>query len=201
MIVRGWSRSPRRCLNVRTGRSAPPRRILIRTRRSCEGSCPRHIYGGDVRDPATSVYATAACWRGLVSTADAFQRSGRRSYRSRQSDCSRKRIRFIGESTKSSATRYFAMTLRRSFHSHWNCRHSMERTRGHTIGSQHLGWEITGTCSLHHFLSCDTACKQIRRGRTTGFSISPKRAVGCGPDCRDFMTASMPPTRSEISVT
>lgn len=40
------------------------------------GLLPAHIYGGDVRDPATSVYATAACWRGLVSTADAFQRLG-----------------------------------------------------------------------------------------------------------------------------
>lgn len=29
------------------------------------GLMPRHIYGGDLRDPAYSLYATAACWRGL----------------------------------------------------------------------------------------------------------------------------------------
>jgi len=37
------------------------------------GLLPPHIYGGDVRDPATSLYATAACWRGMLATADAFR--------------------------------------------------------------------------------------------------------------------------------
>ncbi len=36
------------------------------------GLLPPHIYGGDVRDPATSLYATAACWRGMVATAEAL---------------------------------------------------------------------------------------------------------------------------------
>ncbi len=40
------------------------------------GLLPPHIYGGDVRDPATSLYASAACWRGLVATAAAFRTLG-----------------------------------------------------------------------------------------------------------------------------
>ncbi|MFO1452134.1 MAG: hypothetical protein U1F61_28475 [Opitutaceae bacterium] len=40
------------------------------------GLLPPHIYGGDVRDPATSLYATVACWRGLVETAAAFRLVG-----------------------------------------------------------------------------------------------------------------------------
>jgi len=36
------------------------------------GLLPPHIYGGDVRDPATSLYATAACWRGMAATAEAL---------------------------------------------------------------------------------------------------------------------------------
>lgn len=40
------------------------------------GLLPPHIYGGDVRDPATSLYATAACWRGLFDTATAFRALG-----------------------------------------------------------------------------------------------------------------------------
>jgi hypothetical protein len=40
------------------------------------GLLPPHIYGGDVRDPATSLYATAACWRGMLATAEAFQSLG-----------------------------------------------------------------------------------------------------------------------------
>jgi len=40
------------------------------------GLLPPHIYGGDVRDPATSLYATAACWRGMQATAEAFRELG-----------------------------------------------------------------------------------------------------------------------------
>lgn len=40
------------------------------------GLLPPHIYGGDIRDPATSLYATVACWRGLVETAAAFRLVG-----------------------------------------------------------------------------------------------------------------------------
>jgi len=40
------------------------------------GLLPPHIYGGDVRDAATSLYATAACWRGLAASADAFRELG-----------------------------------------------------------------------------------------------------------------------------
>jgi len=36
------------------------------------GLLPPHIYGGDVRDPATSLYATAACWRGMAASAEAL---------------------------------------------------------------------------------------------------------------------------------
>jgi len=36
------------------------------------GLLPPHIYGGDVRDPATSLYATTACWRGMAATAEAL---------------------------------------------------------------------------------------------------------------------------------
>ena len=41
-----------------------------------QGLLPSHIYGGDVRDPATSLYATAMCWKGMIETADALQRLG-----------------------------------------------------------------------------------------------------------------------------
>ncbi len=40
------------------------------------GLLPPHIYGGDVRDPATSLYASAACWRGLDATAAIFHDLG-----------------------------------------------------------------------------------------------------------------------------
>jgi hypothetical protein len=40
------------------------------------GLLPPHIYGGDIRDPATSLYATAACWRGMIETADVFEKFG-----------------------------------------------------------------------------------------------------------------------------
>lgn len=40
------------------------------------GLLPPHIYGGDVRDPATSLYATTACWRGLQATAEVFRTLG-----------------------------------------------------------------------------------------------------------------------------
>lgn len=40
------------------------------------GLLPPHIYGGDVRDSATSLYATVACWRGLVETAAVFRALG-----------------------------------------------------------------------------------------------------------------------------
>lgn len=40
------------------------------------GLLPAHIYGGDVRDPATSFYASLVCYKGLVETADVFRRMG-----------------------------------------------------------------------------------------------------------------------------
>lgn len=40
------------------------------------GLLPPHIYGGDVRDPATSLYASAACWKGLDATAKIFRELG-----------------------------------------------------------------------------------------------------------------------------
>lgn len=40
------------------------------------GLLPPHIYGGDVRDPATSLYATCACWRGMTATAEALETLG-----------------------------------------------------------------------------------------------------------------------------
>jgi hypothetical protein len=40
------------------------------------GLLPPHIYGGDVRDPATSLYATAACWHGMAATGDALEALG-----------------------------------------------------------------------------------------------------------------------------
>lgn len=40
------------------------------------GLLPPHIYGGDIRDPATSLYASAVCWKGLSETADIFRTLG-----------------------------------------------------------------------------------------------------------------------------
>lgn len=40
------------------------------------GLLPPHIYGGDIRDSATSLYSSAVCWKGLVETADVFQALG-----------------------------------------------------------------------------------------------------------------------------
>ncbi len=40
------------------------------------GLLPAHIYGGDVRDPATSLYASMVCYKGLVETADVFRELG-----------------------------------------------------------------------------------------------------------------------------
>lgn len=40
------------------------------------GLLPPHIYGGDLRDPATSLYSTMTCWRGLCETAQAFRSLG-----------------------------------------------------------------------------------------------------------------------------
>jgi len=40
------------------------------------GLLPPHIYGGDIRDPATSLYASAVCWKGLSETADVFRTLG-----------------------------------------------------------------------------------------------------------------------------
>lgn len=40
------------------------------------GLLPPHIYGGDIRDAATSLYASAVCCKGLAETADVFQRLG-----------------------------------------------------------------------------------------------------------------------------
>ncbi|TWU30163.1 hypothetical protein [Bythopirellula polymerisocia] len=45
------------------------------------GLLPPHIYGGDIRDPATSLYATAICWKGIVETADVLAHLGGDSYR------------------------------------------------------------------------------------------------------------------------
>src|SRR6185436_1507270 len=33
------------------------------------GLMPKHIYGGDLRAPAYSLYASSACWRGLRDAA------------------------------------------------------------------------------------------------------------------------------------
>ena len=43
------------------------------------GLLPPHIYGGDIRDPATSLYASAVCWKGLYETADVFRTLGSES--------------------------------------------------------------------------------------------------------------------------
>jgi hypothetical protein len=40
------------------------------------GLLPPHIYGGDIRDPATSLFATAVCWKGLWETADILRTLG-----------------------------------------------------------------------------------------------------------------------------
>jgi hypothetical protein len=40
------------------------------------GLLPAHIYGGDVRDGATSLYASATCWKGLAETVDVFHELG-----------------------------------------------------------------------------------------------------------------------------
>jgi hypothetical protein len=40
------------------------------------GLLPAHIYGGDIRDPATSLYASMVCYKGLVETADVFRTLG-----------------------------------------------------------------------------------------------------------------------------
>lgn len=40
------------------------------------GLLPAHIYGGDVRDPATSLYASLVCFKGLVETAEVFRLLG-----------------------------------------------------------------------------------------------------------------------------
>jgi hypothetical protein len=40
------------------------------------GLLPAHIYGGDVRDPATSFYASLVCYKGLVETADVLRKFG-----------------------------------------------------------------------------------------------------------------------------
>jgi hypothetical protein len=40
------------------------------------GLLPAHIYGGDIRDPATSLYASMVCYKGLVETADVFRQLG-----------------------------------------------------------------------------------------------------------------------------
>ncbi|MBI4669630.1 MAG: hypothetical protein HY747_10705, partial [Elusimicrobia bacterium] len=41
-----------------------------------EGLLPKHIYGGDVRSPAYSLYPNAACWRGLAETAEMLRMIG-----------------------------------------------------------------------------------------------------------------------------
>lgn len=46
-----------------------------------QGLLPAHIYGGDVRDPATSVYATAICWKGMMETVEVLERLGGKRYR------------------------------------------------------------------------------------------------------------------------
>lgn len=43
---------------------------------STRGLLPPHIYGGDIRDPATSLYASAVCWKGLSETAEVFDSLG-----------------------------------------------------------------------------------------------------------------------------
>lgn len=40
------------------------------------GLLPAHIYGGDVRDPATSLYASMVCYKGLVETAAIYRKLG-----------------------------------------------------------------------------------------------------------------------------
>ncbi len=44
------------------------------------GLLPPHIYGGDIRDPATSLYATAICWKGMVETAEVLNQLGGEQY-------------------------------------------------------------------------------------------------------------------------
>lgn len=56
----------------------------IRARREGErssltrGLLPKHIYGGDVSTPVYSLYSNATCWRGLVETAAALERLGKK---------------------------------------------------------------------------------------------------------------------------
>ncbi|MCW5940819.1 MAG: hypothetical protein KIS66_01215 [Fimbriimonadaceae bacterium] len=40
------------------------------------GILPRHVYGGDIGNPAYSFYSNATCWRGLYDTAIAAERLG-----------------------------------------------------------------------------------------------------------------------------
>lgn len=40
------------------------------------GILPRHVYGGDIGNPAYSFYSNATCWRGLADTALAAERLG-----------------------------------------------------------------------------------------------------------------------------
>lgn len=40
------------------------------------GLLPPHIYGGDIRDSATSLYASIVCWKGLKETAEVFRSLG-----------------------------------------------------------------------------------------------------------------------------
>jgi len=47
------------------------------------GLLPAHIYGGDVRDPATSLYASLVCYKGLVETADVLRVFGTRQLQER----------------------------------------------------------------------------------------------------------------------
>lgn len=47
------------------------------------GLLPAHIYGGDVRDPATSLYASMVCYKGLVETAAIYRELGSPAMKSR----------------------------------------------------------------------------------------------------------------------
>jgi hypothetical protein len=47
------------------------------------GLLPAHIYGGDVRDPATSFYASMVCYKGLVETAAIYRELGSPAMKSR----------------------------------------------------------------------------------------------------------------------
>jgi hypothetical protein len=47
--------------------------------KTTRGLLPPHIYGGDIRDPATSLYASAVCWKGLSETAEVFRSLGSES--------------------------------------------------------------------------------------------------------------------------